>query len=225
MEAWFGIGLVVGILSLITVIALVALYLERKRTAALKAIAQQAGLSFATEEADGFVSAFGDLHLFMLGRGRAARNVMRGEMNGVSVTLFDYRYVTGSGKSRSETQQTVVALSCPNLALPGFELRPENIFHKLGSALGFQDIDFPENPAFSSAFLLRGAEEQAVRKVFKPGVLSFLETRPGMCVEGRGRLLVYYRAGHRTKPEELQTLMNDGRTLAMTFCGPPPSLA
>ena len=144
---------------------------------------------------------------------------MRGEVDGVTVSAFDYSYVTGGGRSRQTHRQTVATMSLPALALPGFELRPENIFHKIGSALGFQDIDFPEAPVFSKAFLLRGAEEAAIRSAFRSGVLSFFERHQGTSAEGRGRNLVYYRASRTLKPAEVRAFLNDGRELARLFVG------
>ena len=99
---------------------------------------------------------------------------MQGELDGVAVSLFDYTYVTGSGKSRHDHHQTVVGLSLPTLTLPPFVLMPENLFHKVVSALGWHDIDFPEAPNFSKRFLLRGAQEHAIRAAFNPGVLELL---------------------------------------------------
>ena len=206
-----------GIIALVAVVAYVAWRMDKKRTEALQNVAATFGLQFSVAPPLGFVAGFGDLHLFTLGRNGSAKNVMQGEIDGVTVGLFDYSYVTGSGKSRQTHRQTVVSLSLPSLALPGFSLRPENIFHKIGSALGFQDIDFPQAPVFSKLFLLRGAEENAIRMAFKPAVLNYLERHLGVSAEGRGKLLVYYRASRTLKPEEIRSFINEGRELAKLF--------
>jgi hypothetical protein len=159
------------------------------------------------------------INLFTLGHSREARNVMQGELDGVTVSLFDYTYVTGSGKSRSDHHQTVVGLSLPALSLPAFVLKPENIFHKVGSAFGFQDIDFPEAPNFSKRFLLRRAQEHAIRAAFKPIVLSFFERHEGMSAEGRGNHLIYYRAGRAQQPIDIRGFMRQGCELAKLLAG------
>ena len=203
-----------GVLALVGVIAYVAWRLDKKRTEALTKLATTFGLQFSVDAPAGFLGAYGDMHLFTLGRSGTAKNVMRGEIDGVAVHLFDYSYVTGHGKSRRTHRQTVVGLSLPTLALPAFELRPENIFHKIGSALGFQDIDFAQAPVFSKRFLLRGAEENAIRATFKPAVLSHFERHEGVSAEGRGKLMVYYRAARILRPEDVRSFVNESREVA-----------
>jgi hypothetical protein len=219
METLIPVLAVSAVIGLIAFVAYMAWRADKKRTEALTNLATTFGMQFTVAVPLGFVAGFGDLHLFTLGRNGTARNLMRGEIDGVAVGLFDYSYVTGHGKSRQTHRQTVVSLSLPSLALPSFNLRPENIFHKIGSALGFQDIDFPQAPNFSKQFLLRGAEESAIRAAFKPAALNWLEHHAGVSAEGRGKVLVYYRASQSLKPEEVRSFINDGRELAKLFAG------
>ena len=76
------------------------------------------------------------------------------------------------------------------------------------------DIDFPEAPNFSKRFLLRGAQEHAIRAAFNPAVLDFFEHHPGMSAEGCGRQLIYYRADHLQRPAGLRGFMRQGCELA-----------
>ena len=144
---------------------------------------------------------------------------MRGELDGVAISLFDYWYSTGGGRFSHVYDQTVVILSLPTLSLPAFVLKPENIFHKAGSAFGMQDIDFPEAPNFSKRFLLRGAREHAIRAAFNRGVLDFFARHEGMSAEGRGNQLIYYRAGHVQQPIDIRTFMRQGCELAKLLAG------
>jgi hypothetical protein len=180
-------------------------------------------MQFMAEAPGGFLRVFKELNLFTLGQGVEARNVMQGEIDRMTVSLFDYTYVTGSGKSRTNHHQTVVGLSLPTLALPAFVLKPENIFHKVGSAFGMQDIDLPEAPDFSKRFLLRGAREHAIRAAFNPGVLDFFERHEGMSAEGRGNHLIYYRAGRAQRPADIRGFMRQGCELARLLVGLPPA--
>jgi hypothetical protein len=159
------------------------------------------------------------VNLFTLGHDSQARNVMKGEIDGLTVSLFDYTYVTGSGKSRREHRQTVVGLSLPTSSLPPFLLKPENVFYRIASALGWHDIDFPEAPNFSKHFLLRGAQEHAIRAAFNPGVLDFFERHPGLSAEGCGSQLVYYRAGRLQPPANIRGFIRQGCELAKLLTG------
>ena len=148
---------------------------------------------------------------------------MQGELDGVAISLFDYWYSTGGGRFSHVYDQTVVILSLPTLSLPAFVLKPENIFHKAGSAFGMQDIDFPEAPNFSKRSLLRGAQAQAIRAAFNPGVLDFFERHEGMSAEGRGNHLIYYRAGRAQRPADIRGFMRQGCELARLLVGLPPA--
>jgi hypothetical protein len=205
------------------VLFFIALHLDlrrdKKRTEAMANLAMRLGMQFTAEAPEGFLSLFNQVNLFILGHGGEARNVMQGELGGVAGSLFDYTYVTGSGKTRSEHHQTVVILSLPTLSLPAFVLKPENVLHKVGSAFGMQDIDFPQAPNFSKRFLLRGAQEHAVRAAFKPSVLSFFERHEGMSAEGRGNHLIYYRAGRAQQPIDIRGFMRQGCELAKLLAG------
>ena len=87
-------------------------------------------------------------------------------------------------------------------------MRSENIFDKIGGALGFQDIDFESHPTFSSMFVLKGDNEPAIRDFFTPEILEFFETKKGISVEANlGGSLMFYRPNTRRKPAELRDLL------------------
>ena len=50
--------------------------------------------------------------------------------------------------------------------VPRFALTREGLLHRVGAALGFQDIDFDEDPEFSKRFVLKGDDEHAIREIF-----------------------------------------------------------
>jgi len=151
----------------------------------------------------------------------------------VEFWLFDYRYVTGSGKNAHAHRQTVVAF--PNLGggvspgggnggfgpsrglkpaargvhLPAFELCRENIFHKIGKVFGFRDIDFPEHPSFSKRYLLRGEDEPAVRAIFDAGLMNSFDHTREINVEAGGNCLIVYRASRRVKPADLLAFLDE----------------
>jgi hypothetical protein len=159
---------------------------EQKRREALRQMAEQLGLDFEPEADQLLTAELARLHLFRQGHSRRAANLMRGRVGKEEVLLFDYRYVIGSGKNRRTRHQSVAAFSTGPRALPDFELRPENVFHKIGAAFGYQDIDVPDYPSFSSHYLVRGKDEPAVRQLFDGTVIETVESARGSCIEGGG---------------------------------------
>jgi hypothetical protein len=177
---------------------------ERERTQALQQLAATLGWSFAADAPMNMIPGLERFTLFSQGRSRQIRNFMYGQAQGVKAAVFDYIYVTGSGKSQQTHYQMVVYLEPVNLALPMFCLRPETLFHRMLSALGYQDIDFGQRPEFSKQYILRGQNELAIRQTFNDRVLAFFEGYPGTCVDAGDNQLFVYRAGYRFQPHEIE---------------------
>ena len=187
--------------------------LERERILGLKSSATLLGWQFSEEAPLNYLPNLDNFALFRQGHNKQIKNLIYGETNGVKAALFDYIYVTGSGKSRQTHYQSVVYFEPRDLNLPFFSLRPENAFHKLIAVFGYQDIDFGNHPTFSSKYLLRGTDEQAIRNVFDDALLSFYETNPGLSTDGGGNQLFIFRQGYRTPPHEAQSFINWGSQL------------
>jgi hypothetical protein len=208
--------------AILVVVALVgggiSLHLDKKRRIALQQTASQLGFDFRPDaSAASVLSGVGGLDLFSLGRSPQVGNLIEGTAEGVHISLFDYQYTTGSGKNRSTHRQTVLLFRVEDAVLPPFSLRPENLFHKLGSALGYQDIDFGSNPKFSASYLLRGPEEPAIRQLFTPAALEFFENQPQCCVEAIGRYLILFRHHHLVKPENIPPFLETGLDVLSAF--------
>lgn len=209
-----GILTVVGFVGLVGALVGLGHVLEKKRTRAMQAAAEALGWAFTESVALSGIPGSDRFHLFEPGHSRSARNFFAGDRGGVRVTVFDYNYVTGYGRSRQHWNQTVVHLRVPGVELPAFSLRPENIFHKIGGVFGYQDIDIADRPLFSKKFLLRGNDEPAIRAVFRGPVLDFYEADTRACTdaEGGGILFWYYR--RRSKPAEVGALIDQALELA-----------
>ncbi|NND97843.1 MAG: hypothetical protein HKN47_11000 [Pirellulaceae bacterium] len=198
-----GIALVGGILF-------AAYKFEQARTEKLKAIADELGLEFFPKGDDSVKNSLGHLQLFNRGHGRRMQNMLSGQSDEIEMAIFGYRYTTGGGKNQQTHQQTVISFQTPALSLPAFELRPEHMFHKIGKVFGYQDINFNSHPVFSKRYLLRGSDEEAIRKLFTADVLAFFESQQGISVEADRDRLIYYRSGKRSKPELLRGFMEEG---------------
>ena len=202
--------LIIGGIIVVVVLAIVtAVVMEKRRREGLRRVADELGLDFQEKLPGPPGPGLGRLHLFNVGHTRRAKNALSGRYGNADVVLFDYRYSTGHGKHRRTHHQTVAAFRLPEARLPLFALRPENVFHKIGSALGYQDIDFDRFPDFSSSYLLRGENEPAVRELFNDNLLMFFENRTGLCVEGGDDWLVVYRSRRRLGPQRVSAVLDE----------------
>lgn len=178
---------------------------ERERTEQMRMVAAQLKWNFADVAPWNMIAGLDHFTLFNHGHSKEIKNFMYGEANGVKAAVFDYVYVTGSGKHRTTHNQTVAYLEPGNLRVPYFSLRPEGFFTRIFQAFGYQDIDFGQRPDFSKQYLLRGQDEMAIRQTFNDRVLGFFESYAGTCVDGGNNQLFVFRSGHRFQPHEVQS--------------------
>ena len=206
-----------GIIILFAAAVLLAWLHEKKRRALLKEIADSLSFSYAEKDNGFLLSSLDQFYLFSQGRSRRIYNVMKGTLIGTAITIMDYRYTTGGGKNSTTFKQTVIIFDSEHLQLPSFSLRPENVFHKIGSAFGYRDIDFDSHPGFSKKYLLRGMNEEAVRNTFDYDLLSYCEQQKNLYLEGEGNKLIYYKFGRRIKPDEIKLFLEQGMAVFNQF--------
>ncbi len=192
----------------------IAYYFDKRRREALMEVAKGLGFKFQPTVFYQAHDAFGPLPLFTRGNHRNIRNWMEGEMSGYQINLFGYHYTQGHGKNSQTFTQSVALLRSDKLDLPAFAMRPEGLFDKLGDLFGSGDIDFDSHPAFSKRYLLKGEPAEQVRRLFTPPLLTFFEANPGLCVEGRGELIIVYRANKRVAPKAMQAFLREALRVA-----------
>jgi hypothetical protein len=147
--------------------------------------------------------------------------MIHGETEEVEVGIFEYRYTTGGGDSSHDWRQTVISFRSPDLNLPQFTLRPEGLFDKIGSVLGRRDVDFESHPVFSKKYVLRGRDEERIRRAFRAELLTLLESQSGVSVEGEGQRLIFYRTGKVVPPDQVRAFMEEGfRIYSLLRAGP-----
>ena len=208
--ALFAVLFIFLIIGLIVVIGVYSWQKEKERTQALQLAAGQLGWSFAASAPLNMITGLERFALFNQGHSKQINNFMYGEASGIKAAVFDYVFVTGYGKHRQTHYQSVVYLEPSYLSVPNFSLRPEGFMHKVFQAFGYQDIDFGQRPEFSKQYILRGPDEQAIRRTFNDGLLSFYEKYPGTCTDGGGNQLFVYRGGYRFQPQEIQSYVGLG---------------
>jgi hypothetical protein len=191
----------------------------KKRMKALSWWAQVNGFMFS-EKGDALPQdSQGEFQLFSQGHSRSMRNVLTGTFNKIPCMIFDYQYVTGGGKNSHVWRQTVIALQSAQGRLPGFALRPENLFDKIGDKIIHKDIDFPAYPDFSKRYYLRGENAESVRQIFTDQAVRYFEDHPGLSVEGSGARLIFYRQSKMVTVENIQDFLQQGFEVFSLFKG------
>lgn len=186
-----------------------------KRRKALEEFAAKRGFIFSTNSRifDSFKRHF---RVFDRGRRPGVSNCLSGEIDGNAFELFTFFYTTGNKNSRRRTL-SVIAFTDKKLSLPQFELVPEAVFDRLLNKLGFQDIDFPEQPDFSRKFRLQGQDETAVRAIFNADLIRDLISRPAISIEAHQDVILFYLNQKVLKLEEIDTTLNDCLALKNLF--------
>lgn len=148
-----GLLIFILFLALAAGILALALYHEKKRREALERVAAQLGMRFSAQLPEEIRSRLlqAGFGLFERSHGRRFYNSMSKRLiDGTEITVFDYQYTRGSGKSSSTYRQSVFYAYHEDLHLPRFRLHPENaFFHGIAKAFGMQDINFESHPKFS----------------------------------------------------------------------------
>ena len=204
---------IIGIVFSIFFVGLLILIFWRKgkkRTEQFALISAELKLNFFPKGSTSLFERLKAFHLFSKGRSRKIKNLMEGEANKVELAIFDYQYTTGGGENSHTYRQSILFFRSPKLHLPDFSLRPENVFHKIGGAFGYKDIDFVTHPIFSKSYLLRGDDEVSIRGLFNNELLNFIQSQQKISIEGSGDQLIFYRNKNRVKPEEVESFMEEG---------------
>lgn len=205
--------IIVGVIVLVASVVILSRRAERNRAEALQQASAAAGFSFEAEGDLDQLRALGDLPLYGHGHSKKITSMMVGRVDDEQVRVFDYRYTTGGGKESHTWRQTVALYAGAAHGLPDFHLSPENILHKVGQVFGYQDIDFESSPVFSSRYLLRGPDEEAIRAAFPAETRALLEQQPGWTVEVGNGTIGIYRSQKRTRPEDVRSFVDETHAL------------
>jgi len=137
-----------------------------------------------------------------------ATHFLKGTSGGANLYIFEYTY-TGE-YSDNDVSQTVLRFKDAKLNLPSFSIQSEGLWEKVKTTFTGEDIDFDSHPRFSKHFRLQGKDEAAVRALFAPDLLTYLESKAGICIDGAADELLVYRAGETVRPEDLDAFLKEG---------------
>ena len=134
-------------------------------------IAAGLGFEFFPTGDSVYLARLAGLELFSRGRQKKLWNLLRGTSHSFEVNIFDYSYVTGSGRRSRTWRQTIICLQSPALRLPDFMLSPKSFWNMIGAIFGHTEIEIEGHPVFSKMYVLRGSDPEAIRRTFTDNVL------------------------------------------------------
>lgn len=124
--------------------------------------------------------------------------------------ISDITFDEGALMATEVYNTTVQVLRLPK-PVPKFVLEAEGFFDKIFDRVlafsGQKDIDFQLFKQFSSQFLLKGEDEEAIRNLFTPGMIRFLESENIYHIESNGEALLIFRYLRLARVEEMQNML------------------
>jgi hypothetical protein len=148
-------------------------------------------LTFHPTKDRGIDDRHGEFSCLRHGHSRYAYNIIQGHYNERPLCLFDYHYVTGSGKNRRTHNFSSVIIDTQLPIKPLF-IRTENFFDKVTEFVGMDDIDF-EWKEFSDAFYVKSPDKKWAYDVLHQKTMEFLMRAPRFTLDFQGPLVIAYR--------------------------------
>ncbi len=217
MAPWAIFALVGGVAG---AIMLVSMWRERRYTEAWQDAAEQLGLAYYGPQND-VLDRFGHLTSLKRGHRQEIRNAIVGVDDDLEIILADFRYVTGHGKNRRRHMQTLCIVYHPAMTLPTCFLRPQTfLFDALGKLFGGQDIDIPEDPEFSRAYVLQGHVPEAICRLFDEPLRAWCveQRKNSLHFEAQRETLLFHR-GRKIPPHEARELLAQALQLRKLLAG------
>lgn len=215
---------VTGFILIMTTIWLVSAYVTRRRRQALEQLAQSLGFTFTAKTDDEIRAGLPQFTLLQAGRAQQIENLLSGSTETTQVMIFDWRYVTGSGKNTQNHNTTIVAIQSAELRLPLWLCRPESVLDWIGLTFDGRDINFEDQPLFSKKYHLHGNNEARLRRLFDFEVCTFFEKHLGSYAEASGEWLIYCRQEKKIAPDKIRDLLRDAFQLHVLLKGEPGDL-
>jgi hypothetical protein len=200
-----GIAVVIFIIILIVIVSLS----RKKRVDTHQNFAVRHGWQAMPNEDLNFIQNPQHYSLFMNGEGKDVYGVIQKPFGSGNLFAFEYKFRVGDSKETNIYSQTVVCFHSPNLNLPYFSLYPEDRVGFIGSAFGYNDVNFESHPYFSKRYRLSTNNEGAIRQVFNPQILSNLELLPTINIDGGGQYLFIYELKKISPPEQFDSFINE----------------
>jgi hypothetical protein len=162
------------------------IYAGKKRRDEMTLLAERMGLHFRHERDYQLANRYAFLDKLRQGENRYAYNVISGDYQGHSITVFDYHYETHSTDSKGNRETHHHHFSFFILTLgkhfPELTIAKEGFFSKIAQAMGFDDIDF-ESHEFSKRFAVRSKDKKFAYDFCNARMIDYLLGHPDINIE------------------------------------------
>jgi hypothetical protein len=149
--------------------------LRQKRIANLLLVAQRLGFEFSPDDVNNTMGYPFDL--FTRGDGQGIENVMWGERNGVPMCAFDFWYYEESTDNKGRRSRSYSRFTCAAMTIaadcPTLRIGHEGVFTRIGSALGFKDVEL-EYDEFNREYRVHCADQKFAFSLLDGRMMEFL---------------------------------------------------
>ncbi len=189
------------------------------RTEFLQGFARAQNMEFRESDSFNMVRYLRPFKLGNKGNSRKIYNIsiLKESLGEYQFRVFDYRYIYNSGETSTKKDQTVFLCMSRQIGVPAFNLKPENLLHKIGQVFGYQDIDFEMFPVFSKKFLLKGEDEDLIRHLFSEDIVHFFCDDFKLQCEANNFFFILYKEGHLVNSPDLASFWKKGEQLFQLF--------
>ena len=146
------------------------------RRQAIYAWCRANGLQFDPARSDDPGAEFSLVEVMQEGHRRYGENWCMGKWQGRPLCYFDYHYTTGSGKSQTSHDLSVMTVESSTPLKP-LTIRPEGLLDKVGEFFGAQEIHF-ESAEFNRRFHVKCQDRKWAYDALPPRALELLLSSP-----------------------------------------------
>ncbi len=145
----------------------------------------------------------------------AVENLIKLTHNTFELTLADLTSEEGSMITAHKHTSTVVRIRGFK-ELPKFYMQKTSAIDNALAYFGERDIDFETHPNFSKHFILRAeGNEEVVRQIFNPDLLTFLEDCEECLLVSNGKDLLLHKSILLHQVDEVELLIKEAKKITM----------
>jgi hypothetical protein len=217
---------------------------ERRRTAVIARFAWKNGYAFKARAKAEELKELPQLPLFQRGSHCKAKNLVGGTFDDLPFLFMDYTYlheldlkvvgvlakavgVDMEDEGNHPVTQTVVVFPSLPRRMPEFRLIPRGLLRKTIDRVGEEvedlGIGVDEGAAFAKHYLVEGADDDGVGRVFSARVQEYFAANPTWYVECLAGGLVIFRAGQRCVPARCEQRLEKSLEILQTLTRTQPS--
>ncbi|MBL4592486.1 MAG: SulP family inorganic anion transporter [Flavobacteriales bacterium] len=140
------------------------------------------------------------------------KNIISTRNNNALFSIADIKTQEGAETTTDLESTTVLKISGLS-PIPKFYMEKETFVDKIAEVVGARDIDFDTHKKFSNNYVLKGLNENEVRKFFTPEILNFFESNLDYYMVSNGTDLMLHQSHKVLETKEIHELLNKGKGL------------